>query len=61
MDGVAIGFACAGVVGGVVAIAAKDAVRRPNKSRIENLNADIDGRKKGERTIGTGKSAGGWG
>ena len=51
----------AGAVGGVTAIAAKDAVKRPNKSRIENLNADIDGQKEGERTIGTGKSAGGWG
>ena len=59
-DGVVVSSVFAGVVGGVTAIAANTVVRRPNKSRIENLSADIDGPKKGERTIGKGKSAAGW-
>ena len=55
-----VGSAFVGVVGGVAVIAANNVVRRPKKSRIENRNAGIDGPKKVERTIGRGKSAGGW-
>jgi len=59
-DGVVLSSAFAGVVGGAVDIAAKDAVKRPNRSRIESLNVNTDGQKRGGKTTATGKSAAGW-